>query len=150
MWSDPLAGLVTGVDAESSPPLTVPVGKPVMPDIDEVRRAVDAALREEEQAKSNLPQPRSAAREATTTPAPGIMSNPRPGWPRPPSVRQLRVRLRSVASSRPAKFRRNQRSTGQPHNAVGIGVVIALLMLAIVLAALISYSLIDSVSNVLR
>jgi hypothetical protein len=149
VWSDPLAGLVTGVDAGSPAPLTVPVGKPTMPDMDEVRRAVDAALLEEEQLKSGLPKPRSDDDRVAAGPAPGIMSNPRPGWPRPPLVRQLRVRLRPAAGRRPAHAILKPRRTGPSQNAMGIGVVIALLVVAIVLVMVIIFSLIDTFHDIL-
>jgi hypothetical protein len=149
VWSDPLADLVTGVDAGSPAPLTVPVKKPKMPDMDEIRRAADALIEEEEH-KSDIPQPRPAGGEMTTGTTPGIMPNPRPGWPRPPLVQQLRVRLQTVAGSRPALLTRYRLGTRPSRNAVGVGVAIALLVAAIVLVVLIIYGLADSVNDILR
>jgi len=80
---------VTGA-AYKSEPFEVDVAEPVMPDMSEVRRAVDAVLSaEDEQSAPIVPAQRSKPPQLPET-TPGIVPpNPRPGWPRTPSVRQL-------------------------------------------------------------
>src|SRR5882672_10393452 len=83
VFEDPAAGLVTGgaFEQESVPFDPIDQVRPVLPDMDEVRRAVDAQLASEDQfgALPAVPSPRA---EQSAGEPPGIMApNPRPGWP---------------------------------------------------------------------
>ena len=112
-------GLVTGTGYESEP-FKIDLVQPVMPDMSEVRRAVDAVLSaEDEPIRPIVPRPRR--QPAQPAEMPGLMPpNPRAGWPRSPSVRQLsglRPRLPGTGPKpvskvpRPAGQRRPQGST---------------------------------------
>lgn len=147
-WNDPVAGLVTGSEYGSEP-FRIDVATPVTPDPEEVRRAVDAAMSEEETiSPRKVPTLRKA--QSTDTPPmgmPGLVPrNPRPGWPRPPSVRQLaglRPRLPGgrQGASRPARPTRLQGST------LGIGAIVALLLVFTVIAVTFLNSLLGSIAG---
>ncbi|HEV2779710.1 MAG TPA: hypothetical protein VGX25_09945, partial [Actinophytocola sp.] len=84
VWNDPVSGLVTGSGyLEEDEPVRVHVTEPEMPDITEVRRAVDAVLMgEDEPEPPGVPAPRRASAPPVRIPAdtPGIVApNPRPG-----------------------------------------------------------------------
>lgn len=88
-WEDPVSGLVTGA-AYKAEPFEVDVAEPVMPDLSEVRRAVDAVLSAEDELNAPIVPAQRSKSPRLPEQTPGMMPpNPRPGWPRSPSVRQL-------------------------------------------------------------
>jgi hypothetical protein len=144
-WDDPVAGLVTGAGYESEP-FQIELVEPPMPDMDEVRKAVDAVLAEEDQPS---PAPKiPAPRRQRTMPVnpPGIVPpNPRAGWPRTPSVRQL-PGLRPRQQPPPPPPRRAQLRRSQGFNA-GIGAIIVLALVVIVVIVTIIGSLANTIST---
>jgi hypothetical protein len=126
VWADPSSGLVTGAGYEQEP-LRIDVVGPVEPDLAEVRRAVDAALQDEEagigDAPPTVPVPRRELAIALGE-TPGIMPvNPRPGWPVRPSVRQL-------PGFRPRPPARIQRVRRPGSGGVAIATTVGALLLA--------------------
>ena len=78
MWDDPVSGLVTGASFEQDQ-FQIDVVQPVEPDMDEVRRAVDAVLAGEDQL--DLPPP---VIPGPRKPPPGPRDTP--GMVPPPSL----------------------------------------------------------------
>jgi hypothetical protein len=144
-WNDPVAGLVTGGVYESEP-FQIELVEPAMPDLAEVRRAVDAVLAGEDEpqpAAKKVPAPR---RQPVIRDTPGIVPpNPRAGWPRTPSVRQL-PGLRPRQQPPPPPPQRGQVRRSQGSN-TGIGVVIVIVVVVIVIVVTIINSLLDTLST---
>jgi hypothetical protein len=140
VWDDPVSGLVTGATYEAEP-LRIDLATPVEPDLDEVRRAVDAALSAEEQVDEApvIPAPRrpSAPPAAPAPSPPGIVPpNPRAGWPRTPTVR-LPARIRTVRSGG---------GSGGVSAAVAVGVVVALGVIVVIIVSIVA-SLVDTITT---
>ena len=145
-FEDPVSGLVTGAAYESEP-FKIDLVKPIEPDMDEVRRQVDAVLSVEDEARSPIipaPRARPAMPPRVT---PGIVPNPRAGRPRP-AVRQLsglRPRLPGASPAtrapRPPGRRRPQGST------IGWTGLVVLLLLFVVLAVSALNSLADTITG---
>jgi len=142
-WADPVFGLVTGSSFESEP-FTIELVEPIMPDMSEVRRAVDAVLSgEDEPLAPVVPRQR---RKPPQTPrvTPGIVPpNPRAGWPRTPSVRQLpglRPRTPGAARSPAARIPRpagQRRPRGSSAGFVGL-IIFILVIIVIIVTAIVS------------
>jgi hypothetical protein len=150
-WEDPVSGLVTGA-AYKSEPFEVELAEPVMPDMSEVRRAVDAVLSAEDEP---LPPIVPTQRRHSPQPpkvTPGIVPpNPRAGWPRNPSPRRLatglRPRLPGVASQPAARVRRpagQRRPQGSSAAWAGLTVLI---IVVIVIAVTAIGSLVNTISG---
>ncbi|HET9139693.1 hypothetical protein [Actinophytocola sp.] len=142
VWTDPSSGLVTGATYDQEP-LHIDVVRPVEPDLSEVRRAVDAALQDEEAAAGDspptVPVPRQDLAVALGQP-PGIVpANPRPGWQSRPSVRQL-------PGFRPRPPARIQRVRRPGSGGVAIATTVGVLLLAGVIITII-IMIIVSLSN---
>lgn len=145
-FNDPVSGLVTGA-GYGSEPFKIDLVKPVEPDMDEVRRQVDAMLSVEDEAMAPIvPAQRSKPPQRPTV-TPGPVPNPRAGRPRSPGVRQLaglRPRLPggspAARAPRPAGRRRPQGST------VRLAGVIAMLLLFVVLALTALSSFVDTIN----
>jgi hypothetical protein len=125
--------LVTG-DTFDDEPFTVDVVEPVMPDMSEVRRKVDAVLSDEPVEPPVVPAPRAQPVDAKAVPNLMPPPNPRPGWPRPPSVRQLPGRKRQIPTPRRPPPVQRVRKVKQPAGARGIATVAGtLIVIAIIL-----------------
>lgn len=137
VWDDPVSGLVTGATYEAEP-LRIDLATPVEPDMDEVRRAVDAALSAEDQADVPvIPAPRRPSPPAPPRETPGIVPpNPRAGWPRTPVVR-LPARIRTVRSGG---------GSGGASTAVAVGVVVALAVIVVIVVSIVA-SLVDTITT---
>jgi hypothetical protein len=150
-WADPLAGLVTGAvyDPER---LTVHVEKPPMPDMSEVRKAVDAVFAgEDEPVAPAAPKAvRKAQFAAPLEEMPGMGPNPRPGWPRTPSGRQ-RPGLRPPAArvGPQPQVTRGAARRAQGFSA-GVGGVVVIIVVIIVIIATIIGSLVETVNDILK
>jgi hypothetical protein len=147
-WADPVFGLVTGAAFESEP-FTVEVVEPLMPDMSEVRRAVDAALSGEDEPFAPVvpAQRRRPPQPPRVTPG-FVPPNPRAGWPRNPAGRQLpglRPRLPSAAKPvtrvrRPAGQRRPRGSS------VGMAGLVLFILVIIVIVVTAIGSLLNTIS----
>jgi hypothetical protein len=149
VWDDATAGLVTGPfyvrDKEA---VRVKVEKPDVPDVDldEVRRAVDAVLSDEVDtavtpAPRRTPPPAPPARVT-----PGMVDpNPRPGWPRSPSVRQLAGLRRPAERIPPPKWAPRRKSGS---SAGGIGAIIVVLGVLIWIIVSIISGLLETISGI--
>jgi hypothetical protein len=134
VWDDPVAGLVAGERFDDEQ-FVVDVVEPVMPDMSEVRRAVDAVLSDEPPV---VPAPRPQPVDAKAVPHRMPPPNPRPGWPRPPSVRQLPGRKRQIPGPRRPPPVQRVRKVKQPAGARGIATVAGtLVVIAIILVIVI-------------
>jgi hypothetical protein len=148
-WEDPVSGLVTGA-AYKSDPFEVDVAEPVMPDMSEVRRAVDAVLSaEDEPSAPVVPRQRRRPLEPPKV-TPGLVPpNPRAGWPRNPSARQLAgLRPRVPTVNRPAT--RIPRPPGQRRpqgSTAGWTGLIILIIVVIVIALTAISSLVDTITG---
>lgn len=145
-FEDPVSGLVTGAAYESEP-FKIDLVKPVEPDMDEVRRQVDAVLSVEDEAMAPIVPAQRSKPPQNLTVTPGVVPNPRAGRPRSPGVRQLsglRPRLPGSGPAtkvpRPAGRRRPQAST---YGWVG---VVAMLLLFVVLAVTALSSFVDTIA----
>jgi hypothetical protein len=150
---DPLAGLVTG-EFYAPEPFTFKVAKPSMPDMTEVRKAVDAALSEEEEAEAATeeapPARRPPARPATAlaTATPGMVApNPRPGWPGAVVRRLPRVPSGGQRPAPPAARAALQRGRRAP--SAGVGGVAVLIIVIIVILWIVINSLVETISDLL-
>jgi hypothetical protein len=148
-WADPVFGLVTGASFESEP-FTIEVAEPVMPDMSEVRRAVDAALSgEDEPLAPVVPTQRRRSPQPPRVVPGFVPQNPRAGWPRNPSGRQLpglRPRPPGTAKAvtrvrRPAGQRRPKGSS-----AGMAGLVIFILVIIVIVVTAIG-SLLNTIST---
>lgn len=150
-WEDPVSGLVTG-SAYDSEPIRIDLVAPAMPDLSEVRRAVDAVLSDEPIARA-IPTPR---RQPPQPPRemPGLVPpNPRAGWPRSPSVRQLAgLRPRTPgAGSKANPSTRVRRPAGQRRqrgSSAGFAAILILILVVIVILVTAINSLIDTLSSI--
>lgn len=139
VWDDPVSGLVTGATYEAEP-LRIDLATPVEPDLDEVRRAVDAALSAEDLGGEApvIPAPRRPSSPlAPPRETPGMVPpNPRAGWPRTPTVR-LPARIRTVRSGG---------SSGGASTAVAVGVVLAIGVIVVIIVSIVA-SLVDTITT---
>jgi hypothetical protein len=141
-WDDPVAGLVTGAVYEAEP-LEIKLVKPPMPDMDEVRKAVDAVLAGEDEPAlaPKIPAPR---RQQVPRITPGLVPpNPRAGWPRTPPLRQLpglRPRQQPPPPPRRGQVRR------KPSFGAG-GTIIVIVLVLIVIVVTIIGSLVNTLST---
>jgi hypothetical protein len=144
-WDDPVAGLVTGAVYESEP-FQIELVEPAMPNLDEVRRAVDAVLAGEDEPQPAAPKIPAPRRQPVTRDTPGIVPpNPRAGWPRTPSVRQL-PGLRPRQQQPPPPPRRGQVHRSKRSNS-GVGVVVVIVLVVVVIVVTIINSLLDTLST---
>jgi hypothetical protein len=143
-WDDPVAGLVTGAYFESEP-FQIEVVTPPEPDMDEVRKAVDAVLAGEEE-QTTAPQIPSPRRRPAPSDTPGFVApNPRPGWPRTPPLRQLPgLRPRQLPAPPPPP-RRGQVRRSQVLSA-GTGVIVVIVAVVLVIVVTIIGSLVNMIS----
>lgn len=147
VWDDPVTGFVAGGSYQDEP-LRINVAKPAAPDLsDEVRRAVDAMLSGEEDLDApSVPAQRGESVPGPTMTTPGLVPpNPRPGWPRTPSVRQIAgFRPRQIV--RPRRIQRVRTRTG---GSAIVGVVGVLLTLGVIITIVVAFfvSLMGSISS---
>jgi hypothetical protein len=141
-FEDPAAGLVTGGSYEPDP-LPMDFIQPVEPDLDEVRRAVNAQLAREELIGLSPMVPAPRAGEPTPADPPGVMPpNPRPGWPLKPAARQLA----NLRPPRPPKHRQIQRvrhqnrSSGRTIAGVAAVLAVVIVLLGIVVTIIGSFA----------
>jgi hypothetical protein len=148
-WDDPVFGLVTGAAFESEP-FTVEVVEPVMPDMSEVRRAVDAALSGEDQPLTPVVPPQRRRSPQPPRVPPGIMPpNPRAGWPRNPSGRALPgLRPRLPSAGKPVTRVRRPAGQRRPRgSSAGMaGLVIFILVIVVIVVTAIG-SLLNTIST---
>lgn len=121
-----------------------------MPDMSEVRRVVDAVLSGEDEPvpQPKIPTPRRQRQLATDTPG-MVPPNPRAGWPRPPSTRQLpgaRARQGQEPQRTPPPRAQAVRRRSQGFSP-GIGAIIVLIVVVIVIVVTIINSLLDTISK---
>lgn len=144
VWDDAVAGLVTGPSYLEEDTFTVrPPAQPVVPEVDisEVRRAVDAALLGDDEPEAAAAPARRRAGpqppQLLSGGSPGLMApNPRAGWPRTPSVRQLAgLRARREPQLPPPKWLQQRRRS--PGGAAG-GVIAVLVVIGVLLWIVIS------------
>lgn len=131
-------------------PLAMPASEPPLPNMDEVRKLVDAAI-EEERIKAALPPPLDPTALPPLDPGSAGGPTPRPGRPRVPRIRQLRVRnlripTRKRATPVPKPPRQRPRVS---NNAMGMGILIALIVAVIVAFVLFVSSLVSMISDIL-
>lgn len=148
-----MAGLITGdTYYADDKAYTVEVAAPVMPDISEVRAAVDAAFGDDEPAPTAVPARRRASSPGIRVPreTPGMMpTNPRAGRPRSPAVRQLAgLRARKPAERIPPPKGATRRKPGSSAGAVVAVLVVFGFVVWIVIS--IVASLLDFISNILN
>jgi hypothetical protein len=146
LWDDPLSGLVTGTSYEQEP-LRIKVVDPVEPDLSEVRRAVDAVLSDDELEVPPVPGPRRATSPALQHTPGMVLPNPRAGWPRVPSARQIpgfRPRPPAAARAQLARGRSTSRGAGV---ATAVGALILVAVLVIIVFTIIS-SLAETIYNI--
>jgi hypothetical protein len=146
VWDDPVAGLVTGDTYRAEQPVTVKVIVPEMPDLSEVRAAVESAfLDDEPPAPAATPAKRASPpiREPHDTPG-MVPSNPRPGWPRSPSVRLAGLR-------KPAERLPPPRGVPRRNPGAAVGALFGLIVvIGVVLWLIISIiaGIVDSISGI--
>jgi hypothetical protein len=158
VWDDPVSGLVTGPSSLEEDSYRVEPVAPAVPEVDleQVRRAVDAALFDEDDSGGGgqVPAPRRAAAPAPPRAphdTPGLVApNPRAGWPRTPSVRQLaglRAR-RSPPPLPPPKWVQQRRRSGSAAGSV-VAVLVVIGVILWVVFTIIS-GIIDTVLDVVN
>jgi hypothetical protein len=140
---------VTGA-AYKAEPFEVELAEPVMPDMSEVRRAVDAVLSaEDEEFGPIVPAQRSKPPQLPSE-TPGIMPpNPRPGWPRPPSVRQLPgLRARPPGTDKPVSRAPRPKGRRRPQGSTaGFTGLVALIIVILVIVVTAINSLVDTITS---
>jgi hypothetical protein len=151
---DPLAGLVTGA-SYAPEPLTFKVAKPSMPDMAEVRKAVDAVLGEEEALATEEERPTRrpatprtsmlAISPAATTPG-MVPPNPRPGWPGAAVVRRLPGVPSGGQRLSPPTRAALQRGRRAP--SAGVGGVVVLIIVIIVVLWIVINSLVETIQGI--
>ncbi|HEU5474307.1 MAG TPA: hypothetical protein VFV67_26970 [Actinophytocola sp.] len=131
---------------DTGEPFRIEMAKPVEPDLSEVRRAVHAALGEEEDESPAEPVRRRES-ATTFTETPGIVPlNPRAGWPRNPSGRQL-------PGFRPRQPARIQRVRRPGSGGVAIATTVGVLLLVgviITMIVMIFISLADTIDSIVN
>lgn len=150
-WEDPVSGLVTG-SAYESEPIKIDLAAPGMPDLSEVRRAVDAVLSDDEPIARAIPTQRRQPQPPRVTPG-LVPTNPRAGWPRSPSVRQLAgLRPRTPgAGSKANPSTRVRRPAGQRRqrgSSAGFAAILILILVVIVILVTAINSLMDTLSSI--
>ena len=147
-WADPVFGLVTGASYETEP-FTIELVEPVMPDMSEVRRAVDAALSDEPFEPIVPAQRRKPPQTPRVTPG-MVPPNPRAGWPRTPSVRQLPGLRPRLPGAGPRPATRIPRPAGQRRprwSSAGMAGLIILILVIIVIIVTAIGSLANTIST---
>lgn len=148
VWDDPVAGLVTGDTYREEQSVTVRVVTPDMPDLSEVRAAVDAALLGEEEPQPVAAPVRRAAPPPVRAPTntPGLVPpNPRAGWPRSPAVRQL-AGLRRPAERIPPPQWTPRRKPGAAAGAT-VAIIVMIGILIWIIVSIIS-GILDTISGI--
>ena len=145
-WEDPVSGLVTGATYQSEP-FKIDLVQPVEPDMDEVRRAVDAVLSVEDEAIAPI-IPAQRRRSAQPKVTPGIVPpNPRAGWPKSPAVRQLSGLRPRLTGSNPATRVPRPPGRRRPQgSSAGWAGLITLILVFVVLAIWALRSLAETIS----
>lgn len=147
-WEDPVSGLVTGA-AYKAEPFEVDIAEPVMPDLSEVRRAVDAVLSMEDELNAPIVPAQRAKPPQLPKDTPGIVvPNPRPGWPRSPSVRQLPgLRARPPDAKNPVARAPRPAGRARPKGSTaGFTGLFALIIITLVIIVTAINSLMDTIT----
>jgi hypothetical protein len=148
LWDDPVSGLVTGSTFDPEP-ISIDLAKPVEPDMDEVRRAVDAAMAKEDQFKPApvVPAPRGELPAPPADTPGGAPPLQRAGWPRMPSVQRI-PGFRPRPPAPPPRIQRVRRPGGSPGSRLaGVAAVVVVAGLVLVIILTMISSLVNTVSS---
>ncbi|ONI78894.1 hypothetical protein ALI144C_29475 [Actinosynnema sp. ALI-1.44] len=131
--SDPLSGLVTGANLPSQRRDELPMVKPDLPDPDDIRAAVEAALEAEEE--QSAPPPQTPPQQPPST-TPGLLRQ----WPAAAAVaRGLRATKDRITAAPAERRPAGMRS--------GMAVVVVIVLVTVVILYFVITSLVNTFSQ---